>query len=269
MVNHARTLLLNCAAKVAAAPAPAYYLREWIDPEFVPVTIPQSLRTVRDVLFDSNPDELMLNYRARQYLKCLHASELSEYVTKLDSRITYYFDHFSFFKPLFFWTPYNHGGTSVKATDFSLVGDYAEPTTGRLHRRWSIYFNSSGTYTATNDFSGNSLDGSVNYLQGRSTPLALPDTSIQVTVSELAESVDNNNQARVQLDVITEPRNTLSDVLVRLQQLPAEVMSQLFSDYSSIEPWPTFRSCFEKHYNPIMRLSAAVLAYIYRLEQIR
>jgi hypothetical protein len=267
MVNHARTLLLNCAAKTS--PAPTYYMREWIDPEFVPVAIPQPLRTVRDVLFDSNPDELMLNYRARQYLKCLHASELAEYVVKLDSRITYYFDHFSFFKPFFFWTPYTHGSTSVKTTDFSLVGDYAEPTAGRLHRQWSIDFDSSSTYTATNNFNGKSLSGAVSYAQGRSAPLSLPDTNIQVTVGELAETVNSDNQARVRLDVITEPRSTLSSVLVRLQQLPAEVTSQLFNNYDSSEPWATFRNCFEKHYNPIVRLSAAVLAYIYRLEQIR
>ncbi len=266
MVNHARTLLINRPASDNVAPG--YYMREWIDPEFTPVVVPQSLRTVHDILFDSNPDELMLNYRARQLMKCLHAGALSGYVTKLDTRVTYYYDHFSFFKPFFMWTPYRHGNTAVKTTDFSIVGNYASPIGSRLHNRWSVHFDSSSSYAATNSFTGNYTTANVAYEQGRSAPLALPGTSLQITVSELPETVDSSNKAIVQLDVVTEPKTTLSDILIRLQQVPGEVLNELFAGAES-EPWATFRNCFQTHYNPIMRLSAAVIAYIYRLEQLR
>lgn len=266
MVNHARTLLVNRSASDNVAPN--YYMREWIDPTFIPVVVPQSLRTIRDVLFDSNPDELMLNYRARQLMKCLHAGELSDYVTKLDTRVTYYYDHFSFFKPFFTWTPYRHGSTEVKATDFSMVGDYTAPIGSRLHNRWSVHFDSSSSYTAINSFTGSLTSGDVIYSQGRSAPLSLPGTSLQITVSELPGTVDSSNKAIVHLDVITEPRTTLADVLTRLQQVPGDVLNALFAG-AELEPWATFKNCFQSHYNPIMRLSAAAIAYIYRLEQLR
>ncbi len=269
MVNHARTLLLNTAAKESNAPA--YYMREWIDPEFVPVTLTTGLQTIRSILFDKNPDELLLNYRARQYMKCLHACELEEYVTQLDSRITYYTEHFSFFKPFITWTPQRHGTTTTKSTDFSIVGDYTAPVSGRMHRQWEISFEDKNTFVASinNGQTRLTTTGSVSYTDGRSEPLQLPGTDLKFTVSELPLTVDINNQAKVVLDAVAEPATTLSDVLIRLQQTPSAVRQELFNNFSEEQPWVTFRNCFEAHYNPIMRLSAAVIAYIYKLEQLR
>ncbi len=44
----------------------------------------------RRILFGSSPDRLYLNYRLREYMTLLHTTELAEFVTDLDPRVTYW-----------------------------------------------------------------------------------------------------------------------------------------------------------------------------------
>lgn len=83
MTNHVRTLLLNRPAR-AATP-----LGEYVPPGARELALPGYLKKVRAVLFGTRPDATMLDYRLRQYLTLLHATELAEFVTALDPRITY------------------------------------------------------------------------------------------------------------------------------------------------------------------------------------
>lgn len=83
MVNHVRSLLLNRPAR-AASP-----WGEYVPPESRELDLPGYLRTVRAVLFGTRPDAAMLDYRLRQYVTLLHATELAEFVTLPDPRVTY------------------------------------------------------------------------------------------------------------------------------------------------------------------------------------
>lgn len=101
MINHARTLLMN----VAGAPGFNGELgEEIVPPDFIPAALPGSINTLRRTLFGADPDRVMLNYRARQLMQVLHSTPLVEYVTSLDSRITYDFSDDPFSNALLFGT---------------------------------------------------------------------------------------------------------------------------------------------------------------------
>jgi hypothetical protein len=62
---------------------------EYVPPEFRAVAVPTYLQQARDLLFGARPDAAMLDYRLRQYMAMLHATELAEFVVAADPRITY------------------------------------------------------------------------------------------------------------------------------------------------------------------------------------
>lgn len=85
MFNHVRTYLLN-ADYSATADGPG---EELIPAGFRAVRAPSAVAAVRSVLFGSNPDRRMLNFRAAQLMALLHAGPLEQYVLAPDPRVTY------------------------------------------------------------------------------------------------------------------------------------------------------------------------------------
>jgi len=88
MLNHARTLLLNTAAKnniitndTAAEVVPA---------AFVPVKLTNELKLVRRLLFGNKPDARFINLRVRELMGYIHQTECAQYVYDLDPRVTYW-----------------------------------------------------------------------------------------------------------------------------------------------------------------------------------
>jgi hypothetical protein len=97
MINHARTLLLNQARRKTHYSDIGY---EYVPPEFRPVTLTPTLQLVRQLLFGSTPDNYFLNYRCRELLSYVHATELEEYIYRFDPRVTYWPEtHKPFFEP--------------------------------------------------------------------------------------------------------------------------------------------------------------------------
>lgn len=87
MINHFRTLLLNRSGEEAGVSA--HLGDEYVPTWYRAVPLPSYLTSVRRLLFGAAPDRVYLNYRVRQCLSLMHSSELAEFVTHLDSRITY------------------------------------------------------------------------------------------------------------------------------------------------------------------------------------
>ena len=85
MINHARTLLLNVSPNTYNASM----LGEEFIPEFTPVALPSYLQIARNILFGATPDKVFMNFRAYELLSLLHSTELEEFVTALDPRVTY------------------------------------------------------------------------------------------------------------------------------------------------------------------------------------
>ena len=64
-------------------------LGEEFIPEFTPVALPSYLQIARNILFGAAPDKVFLNFRAYELMSLLHSTELEEFVTAFDPRITY------------------------------------------------------------------------------------------------------------------------------------------------------------------------------------
>lgn len=88
MINHARTLLLNTTqANAVIRPETG---AEYVPADFRPVNLSPPLRTLRRVLFGSDPDVRFLNLRVRELMGYIHQTELAEFVYALDPRVTYW-----------------------------------------------------------------------------------------------------------------------------------------------------------------------------------
>ncbi len=133
MINHARTLLLNLR------PDPTYRIvgEEFIPAQFTPLTLPSYLDDLHKQLFGQRPDRLMSNYRGRQLLNLLHSTELVEFVTQLDSRITYSQSD------VFFSHPFNRLNVVQRSGPVTVVypyGEYVPPgdISGTVHHSWEV-----------------------------------------------------------------------------------------------------------------------------------
>jgi hypothetical protein len=95
--NYIRTLLLN-QTRGANAGTPG---EEYVAADFIPSALTQPLHKVRTLLLGGTEDRHTLNYRLYQLMQMLHASELAEFVTYHDARITYLpFSHSELFEDL-------------------------------------------------------------------------------------------------------------------------------------------------------------------------
>jgi len=93
MINHFRTYLLNRDASFFEKAQG----NEYIDPDFHPVKETPELQFVRSLLFGSNPDAGLLNYRFRQFSTLIQSVRMENHVKRFDSRVTYNFDDESLF----------------------------------------------------------------------------------------------------------------------------------------------------------------------------
>ncbi len=130
MINHLRTLLLNRKAQGGDYAEPMG--GEYIPPDYTPVPLSGGLQSVHKLLFGADPDWLYGNYRVQQYLAAIHATELAEYATALDSRITYDVRRPAFCDP----TAYEPRAT---IPGVHILGEMDTPDLlGNAIRRWKV-----------------------------------------------------------------------------------------------------------------------------------
>ena len=123
MFNHARTLLLNISG--SNNPGSSYLGEELVPADYAAITLPSYIENVRRSLFGADPDRAMLNYRIRQLLTLIAGTDLQEYITDLDSRITYTLGKDKTLAEHEMWSPVlsQYGGTS---DDIATVGGVSE-----------------------------------------------------------------------------------------------------------------------------------------------
>lgn len=78
MINHVRTLLQNTP--------PGWESDEYVPEDFVPMETPEAVQKVKRVLWGRTPAH---QFRIRQLMQLLHATELEEHVLAKDPRVTY------------------------------------------------------------------------------------------------------------------------------------------------------------------------------------
>ena len=261
MINHARTLLLN----VSGGSGFLGTLGEEIIPaDYLSLNLSSALQSVRKVLFGATPDREMFNYRARQLMALLHATDLAEFVTDLDPRITYDLQD----------DPYFDNNTFVATADqvvgsgdqFSLLGTSVAPdASGLLKKVWDVTVASSSNATVQLRSPLTSSTEAYTITSGLSDAVPLVGSDLSVM---FGAGVGNKwvVTSRVR------PAADLGSIAATLETIGEPVLLGLFgvgSAQGATEPFKTFRNLWNHNNELPYKLGGLLLALIYQTEAIR
>ncbi|NBT75263.1 hypothetical protein EBZ80_19430 [bacterium] len=292
MINHGRTLLLNIWAQSAQKQQAGY---EYIPGEFRPLVLPTALKTVRRVLFGSNPDQRFLNLRARELLSYVHQTPVADYLYKLDSRVTYWpeaTDSSFKYLPALRLTQISGPSRSV-----AFGGEFtANNSTGRANRQYTMSLqptnyeqllseenevllvedNFGVLIKEINIDSDISLTTQTLYEpkpRGTLDPanilptITLPETGIKLRLERLStDPVTFSGRWYIALEA--NPAPAITTLFPSLEMLGEPLFLELFG-LTDEEPYATFKNLWFDHPLPAYRLAGLVMAYIYRVEGIR
>lgn len=257
MINHLRTLLLNVDG--SSRPETGYPGEEFVEPTFKATALTPALLTVRQALFGVAPDRALLNYRLRQLTTCVHATELGEYATALDSRVTYWpvrdpsiFDNLNL-------------GTVILQTAGPAQAGYVigGPLTGngRMYYKWrvasvdpthvqiDVLTSPQGTTTVEYEVAG-----------GLSSPIPLPGSTLKFMFAQ-------GQPVAYVVTALARPSLSLhavAGVADGVMTLP--VRDALFT---AAEPYLTFSNLWSRHPQLPYRVGGLALALAYRTEALR
>jgi hypothetical protein len=292
MINHARTLLLNIFAQSADKQLAGY---EYIPGEYRPLVLPQSLKTIRRVLFGSSPDQRFLNLRARELLSYIHQTELVEYAHRFDDRVTYWPEPAT--SSFQFSTGIQIKQLRGPTRSVGVGGEFvANNGAGRAQRQYLLTFVDPLSTPVSSEIGGSFLTletGGGLLLQEISAEfltltaetineprlvtqqtieteiptLTLPETNVKIKLATLASDPDTYD-GRWRINLTANPVPAITSTLPTLEILGEPTFLELFG-VASEEPYATFKNLWFDHPLPAYRLAGLVLAVIYRTEQAR
>lgn len=260
MYNYGRTLLLNIEG------SDNYFVDipgdELIPSEYVPATLPTYLTNIRRILFGANPDRAMLNYRSAQLLQLISSTELQQYVESLDSRITYSSYQLQLAQPSTFEPTVTQYGEIDTAKVLTVVGSPNSPDSSGTSG-YDFRVTVDGVNITINKlFSPTSSTQEVlSFTSGLSDLYALPGTGYSVRVN--TSTLDGGWTVRGFL----RPTATLDSLELAIQALGEPDFLQLFG-VSDVEPYLTFKNCWNDHPEFAYRLGGLVLAVMYRTQEL-
>lgn len=235
---------------------------EIIDPNYVPKVLPTYIRSLRAVLFGDNPDRSMLNYRVKQLLAMIHASELAEFVTDLDPRITYNFETN---------TSLSEEGlnnviveqVSGTASELILAGAPSSPDRlGQMLFQWRVSY-TSPTTTITRLYPYQTQNTTAIFTAGVSQEIPLLGSNLTVRHKDSTADWTVTHRAK--------PKRDLGELMANIDTLGETTFTKLFNVSNSkgkTEPFQTFYNLWRQHYALPYRLGAVVLAMGYQTDEL-
>jgi hypothetical protein len=236
---------------------------EYVPPEFRAVAVPTYLQQARDLLFGARPDAAMLDYRLRQYMAMLHATELAEFVVAPDPRITYTpggrdmadFDPTPVVLPIGHDLPLFLGGSPPRTVD------------GRMAYAWQVKVPTAASPTAVvaqRSPAYGTADYPVAYTGGLSNefPLAGSPLLASFQAAGLADGTTWN------VSCLASPARDPGQVAADLDALGANIVPFLFG-VAADEPWLTWQALWNSNQPLPYRLGAVLLAVAARTDEAR
>lgn len=264
MINHARTLLMNIEG---SSQFHFEYGEEIIPADYRVRTLPQSLINIRKILFGQNPDRAMLNYRCRQLLALIHRSDLEQYITALDSRITYGFSDNPYFDDNIFRPTVVQYESLAGNPDLTVVGTAEPPDkTGRMRQEFLVYSDTSNACTVTRLNPHWQQEVAVTYESGLSNLIALPGSGLYVRKRDTS-----TDPLQYRVTSYARPATDLGDLAASLATVGAETLANMFLTGTSLggsEPFKTFRNLWESHNQLPYKLGGLLLALIYHTDTL-
>jgi hypothetical protein len=259
MVNHAYTILRQTVS---------YNLQEtypgdvFVPPNYRAAELPSYLRRMRTLLFGVDPDGLFANYRIRQLLATIEATDLRDFLKYYDSRITYDLQRDTL--PVTLFSPGLRGDTYA----FNLLGEAASPDLlGISHYRFSVESTAITMGVTRLGKYPNSFKQTLTITDGSSqlVPLSPTGHSLVYVVPGVAHIP--KAQPEVSVDIYLKPTKSIADLVRDSESLPADAFPQLFG-LSPEEPYRTFRNCWTNSQEVGYRLAGLVLAYVGRVTEL-
>lgn len=255
MLNHCRTLLANLPALNDDG---AFYLaEELIEPTFRPrPALPAAAAAVRAVLFGTDPDRELINYRLRSLFTLLHASPLAEHVRAFDPRVTYDTGQDARLFSGHLFVPQVRQLSGSEAAPLLYRAATTAPA-GRLRRTYTVTTLGAGRVAVTGE--GSNSISELTLASGWTPGIALPGSGHEIRLPVL-------DAGRSWLVTIrTRPAGGPAQLLARLNGLSATALADLFGT-ATREPDLSWRNLWYQSSSPVLRLGAILLAAVRQLE---
>ena len=259
MFNHARNLLINISG--SNNPGPDYLGEELVPYEYYARSLSTPLQNIRHQLFGADPDRAMLNYRAHQLLSTIEKTSLQEFVTDLDSRITYQFgkDHALALHDT--WKPKVLRVGGDLSNELTVTGTPVRPDyTGRLYYQFSVDLSGTAITVSreTPPINAESTNYSLTNSLSPAFDLLYTGYSIHVNTTSSLVSWSISGYLRPQL--------SFDDIVQSLDKVGEPTLVALFGT-ENVEPWNTFKNLWYDSPDVIYRIGAITLALIYRTNE--
>lgn len=255
MLNHARCLLMNVNGIDGLNGFPG---QELLDPIYRPIEPPDAVIAVRQILFGTNPDATLLNYRTRQLLQLLHASPLDDYVRALDPRITYL--PFGDDLTEAYQSTIENGFGSANANLYLRGKPGPLGPSGRMRLVWQIDVSgNAGTVREVSALQTTAF--SLTFASGRSQAVMLPGSNLTFAVADGAP----------QLWTVTAyltPAKDLTAIAAALARIGEPVLDALFGA-GPAEPYKTFANLWYEKLELGPKLGGLLCAVLGRMEERR
>jgi len=230
--NYIRTLLLN---EARGSYSPDFFAEEYVPAAFRSRPLPLALRKARGVLFGGSPDRQMLNFRLYQLMQILHSTQLEEYVTAADDRITY----LPFDRPELYTSAYPPVVSAETGTtgELTTIGELEpDETAGRLHYWWRVNV-VDGTYVNVKNLLPPITEQVYQYVKtgGRSQLIPL-------TGSSLFFNFTGGPDSAWYVEAVAKPVRNMADIIAMLDKVLTQADNDVIFGVSPAEPWKTWRS---------------------------
>ena len=257
MINHIRTLLMNKLAD----PGLLELGEEFIEPTFLPKTVPGAAQRYRQVLFGANPDRAMLNYRLYQYMVLLHETDLVEFIMEPDSRITYDFAGRPFFDPMVYVPNVEQRIGSGKS--LNLYGPPMVPdSSGDMYRSWIITIKSGSTVDVSEQGVNPVLINNYPYTITGGLSSHIPIVGSPENYFIFQDAVVGSQWF---VNQYSRPQASLGTLLEAARAVEEPSLVELFSRTSprgNTEPVQTFYNLFTEHQEVAYALGGLLLAIV-------
>lgn len=263
MINAARTLLMNVSSDQRQVGTPG---EEYV-PNYRPKRLTTPLLAARRILFGANPDRLYLNYRLREYMTLLHSTELEEFVTELDSRITYWPLTGNPFLPGDFLTQIEQI-EGLAGPTLSIQGTpVPNLRLGRLFEQFRIEVSDVSQVRVTKLTIPRGEDlVEVTITNGLSSLTPLPQTSMGLYIS--TTNLGSLLNYVWMIETRARPTEGIDAIFAKLRTSFGEPnLIELFG-VAPQEPYRTFRNLWLDHDQLAYQLGGFLLAVIYRTNEI-
>lgn len=257
MINHVRTLLMNRSREGAVLTDPG---EEHVPREFQPRELPHSLRRMYVALFGNVGDRIFVNYRMRQIMGLMHATELSGDIRYHDNRITYLPHDDDLFAAKREPIVTHLAGTPAT---YHVYGDHtADTQAGISSMTWNVTLMENNMVAVTTQYTPTPVITELTYQGNMASSLELPGSGLLLRMQSAEPGY------RLRIRSVAYPRSDTAYILYLLENyLTGEVVHEIFP-----RKMPTYvaqwREIWANHPLLPYRVTAALLALAERIEQL-